>query len=95
MAKTYHIVPIHYNQDRNELTIVLDNPDNFRATDDLSTLMGFKVTAKITDAGALENALAKYYEAQEENINELIGEIQGDSFLQNLTAGTKVSTWMN
>ena len=81
MAKTYHIVPIEYNKGQNELTVVLDNPDNFRATDDLSTLMGFKVTAKITDSEALENALTKYYEAKEENINELIGEIQEDSFL--------------
>ena len=81
MAKTYHLVPIEYNKEQNELVVVLDNPDNFRATDDLSTLMGFKVTAKITDPGALESALTKYYEAQEENINELIGEIQGDRFL--------------
>jgi type IV pilus assembly protein PilB len=82
MAKTYHIVPIEYNQQLNELTVALDNPENFRATDDLSTLMGFKVTAKITDSEALEKALAKYYETQQdENINELIDEIQGDTFL--------------
>ena len=82
MAKTYHIVPIEYNKQLNELSVALDNPENFRATDDLSTLMGFKVTAKITDSDALEKALAKYYETkQDENINELIDEIQGDSFL--------------
>ncbi|MHC4628277.1 MAG: GspE/PulE family protein [Planctomycetota bacterium] len=83
MAKTYHIVPIEYNSQRNELAVALDNPENFRATDDLSTLMGFKVTAKITDPDALEKALTKYYETQssDENINELIDEIQGDSFL--------------
>ncbi len=81
MAKTYHIVPIEYNQQQNELIVALDSPDNFRATDDLSTLMGFKVTAKITDRDMLENALTKYYETQDENINELIDEIQGDSFL--------------
>jgi len=81
MAKTYRIVPIEYNKEQNELTVTLDNADNFRATDDLSTLMGFKVTAKITDPDALEKALTKYYETQEENINELIGEIQSDSFL--------------
>ena len=61
MAKTYHIVPIEYNSQRNELAVALDNPENFRATDDLSTLMGFKVTAKITDPDALEKALTKYY----------------------------------
>ena len=81
MAKTYHIVPIEYNQSRNELSVALDNPENFRATDDLSTLMGFKVTAKITDPDALEKTLTKYYETKDENINELIDEIQGDSFL--------------
>ncbi|MFH1716085.1 MAG: ATPase, T2SS/T4P/T4SS family [Planctomycetota bacterium] len=82
MAKTYHIVPIEYNKQQNELIVALDNPENFRATDDLSTLMGFKVTAKITDSDALEKTLTKYYETQQdENINELIDEIQGDTFL--------------
>jgi type IV pilus assembly protein PilB len=82
MAKTYHIIPIEYNKGKNELCVVLDSADNFKATDDLSTLMGFRVTAKITDSEALESALTKYYkEEQEENINELIGEIQADSFL--------------
>ena len=82
MAKTYHIVPIEYNKNANELTVALDNPENFRATDDLSTLMGFKVSAKITDSDALEKALNKYYETkQDESINELIDEIQGDTFL--------------
>jgi len=89
MAKTYHIVPVEYNKAENELGVVLDNPDNFRATDDLSTLMGFRVTAKITDPEALENALTKYYEAHEENINELIGEIQGDSFLAEFAGRTQ------
>jgi len=82
MAKTYRIVPIEYDKAKNELKVVLDSPDNFRATDDLGTLMGFKVTAKITSAASLESALAKYYEAREdEDIDELIGEIQGDTFL--------------
>jgi type IV pilus assembly protein PilB len=82
MAKTYHIIPIEYKKSQNELIVALDNTDNFRATDDLRTLMGFKITARITDPDALEKALTKYYEEQQEsNINELIDEIQGDSFL--------------
>ncbi len=83
MANTYHIVPFEYDQGKNELKVVLDNPDNFRATDDLSTLTGFKVSAKITDPEALDAALSKYYaeEDDKEGINELIDEIQGDGFL--------------
>jgi type IV pilus assembly protein PilB len=83
MAKTYRIVPVQYIEAQNELIVALDNSDNFRAIDDLSTLTGFKVTAKITEADALEGALNKYYESKEEQegISELIEEIQSDSFL--------------
>jgi len=82
MAKTYHIVPLEYSERDNELTVVLDSPENFRASDDLSTLMGFKVKAKMTDVDALEQALTKYYqETQDDDIDGLIDEIQGDSFL--------------
>lgn len=84
MANGYRLVPIEYDQASNELTVVLDNADNFRATDDLSTLMGFKVKAMITDVDALEAALAQHYveeETADESINELIDEIQGDHFL--------------
>ena len=81
MAKTYRIIPIEYDNSRNELTVALDSPDNFRATDDLSTLMGFKIAAKITDSEALEKALTKYYEEKDDNISEIIGEIQGDTLL--------------
>ncbi|MEN6577084.1 MAG: ATPase, T2SS/T4P/T4SS family [Phycisphaerales bacterium] len=83
MAKTYHLLPISYNKDKNELVVVLDNVDNFRTTDDLRTLMGFTVTAKITDGATLESALSKHYQAkQDDNITELIDEIQSDAFLQ-------------
>jgi len=83
MAKTYHLLPISYSKEKNELTVVLDSMDNFRATDDLRTLMGFVVNAKMTDRNGLETALTKYYETkQDDNITELIDEIQSDTFLQ-------------
>ena len=84
MAKTYHIVPVEYHEGRNELMVVMDSPENFRATDDLATLMGFKVVARITDPEGLERLLNMYYPEtqQDDNITELIDEIQGDSFLQ-------------
>jgi len=83
MAKAFRIVPVEFSEQRNELTVALDNTENFRATDDLSTLTGFKVTAKITDPEALERALMQYYAGEEENegIDKLINEIQEDSTL--------------
>jgi type IV pilus assembly protein PilB len=80
-ATSYHIIPIEFDKSKNELTVALDNVDNFRATDDLRTLMGFAVTAKMTDRDALEAALTRYYSSEDDNIGELIDEIQSDAFL--------------
>ncbi len=83
MANTYHIVPVEFDEASNTLTVVLDSVENFRATDDLSTLTGYKIVAKITDHEFLENALSTHYseDQDESNIDELIDEIQGDEFL--------------
>ncbi len=81
MAKTYNIVPLEYDSGRNELTVALDSPDNFRAIDDLTTLMGFKIRAKVTDKDALESALTRYYPDEDEGISELLGELQNDAEL--------------
>lgn len=81
MARTYGIVPVTFDDRRNVLTIAMDNPDNFRATDDLGTLLGMTIEAKIAESGALEDALGKYYSEEDSSLNELIGEIEGDSVL--------------
>ena len=83
MAKTYRALPIKFKADTNELVVAVDKADNFRATDDLSTLLGMKVTAQIADTQALDAALTKYYQQRDEGqgINELIHEIQEDGFL--------------
>jgi len=81
MARTYRIVPIEYDKRKNELTVALDSPDNFRATDDLNTLTGFTVNAKVTDVASMEKALNKFYAGKEESINDLITEIEEDTTL--------------
>ncbi len=81
MARSYRVIPIEFDSDRNQLTVALESPDNFQATDDLSTLLGFQINAKVANPEALESALNTYYSERDESINELIGEIEGDSML--------------
>jgi type IV pilus assembly protein PilB len=81
MARTYRIIPIHHDKSRNRLTVAMESPDNFRATDDLSTLMGFAVEAKVADEEAITAVLDKFYKEEDSSLNELIGEIEGDSTL--------------
>jgi type IV pilus assembly protein PilB len=81
MARAYKVVPLEYDPVANHLVIALGSADNFRATDDLRTLMGFTVTAKVADMDQLEIAMMKYYDVEPESIGEIINEIAGDDQL--------------
>jgi type IV pilus assembly protein PilB len=81
MAMTYKVLPVDFDPSTKKLTIALASADNFRATDDLRTLLGFNIEAMITDRDSLEKALARYYSGHSESINELIGELTDDEYL--------------
>lgn len=81
MANAYRVVPLQYDKSQNSMVVAIDSPDNFKATDDLSTLMGFKVKAKVTSPADLDEVLEKYYSKEEESINDLIGQLEHDDFL--------------
>ncbi|MEI7836890.1 MAG: ATPase, T2SS/T4P/T4SS family [Planctomycetota bacterium] len=85
MANAYKIVPLKYDASTHTLEVAMASADNFRATDDLRTLMGYKVIARVADTDALGGALLKYYDVEPESIGELINEMAGDeqlSFLE-------------
>jgi type IV pilus assembly protein PilB len=84
MANTYKIIPIEYEPSRKTLVVAVASPDNFRAVDDLRTLMGFNVTQRIADPQQLDEAMSKYYGVADDSIGELINEISTDTNLSKL-----------
>ena len=84
MANAYRIIPLAYDEATNHIEIAMESADNFHATDDLQTLMGFSVTAKIAPQNQLAKALAKYYDAAPDSIGDLINELASDTSFQNL-----------
>jgi type IV pilus assembly protein PilB len=85
MAHAYRIIPTDYDRESNTLGVALDSPDNFQATDDLKTLMGFNVTARVTTKEDMTEALNRFYpEEQAKSINDIIGELSDDASLQRL-----------
>ncbi|MFA6187488.1 MAG: ATPase, T2SS/T4P/T4SS family, partial [Phycisphaerae bacterium] len=81
MATAYRVIPLEFDAQAKNMLVAIDSPDNFKATDDLSTLMGFKVRAKVTSPGDMDEVLKKYYSKDEESINDLIGSLETDDFL--------------
>ncbi|HRS28193.1 MAG TPA: type II secretion system ATPase GspE [Phycisphaerae bacterium] len=79
MAQAYRIIPTAYDRDTNTLEVALATPDNFQATDDLKTLMGYNVIARITTPEDMADALNRYYpEEAAESISDIIGELGDD-----------------
>jgi type IV pilus assembly protein PilB len=82
MAQTCRVIPFEFHPERNELWLALDNPDNFRATDDLKTLLGYNIKPFLARANDLQTALDRYYpEGEQESIAGLIGELSDDADL--------------
>jgi type IV pilus assembly protein PilB len=83
VANTYKVIPIDYEPVSKLLTVALDNPNNFQATDDLKTLMGFQIRACISTPDDVAAGLARYYpENAVESIGDLINELAGDDELK-------------
>jgi type IV pilus assembly protein PilB len=77
MANTYRLVPTDYDKATNTIWVALASPDNFQATDDLKTLMGFNVVARITTAEDMAEALNRYYpEETAASISDIISELE-------------------
>jgi len=82
MANTYRVVPYDFKHETNTLSLAMDNPDNFVATDDLKTLLGFRIKAAICSKDELQNALDRYYpEGEQESIGNLIDDLTHDEDL--------------
>ena len=82
MANTYRVVPFNLTPEENALSIAMDNPDNFVATDDLQTLLGFRIKPYLCSPPELQKALDRYFpEGDQESITGLIDELSEDEDL--------------
>jgi len=82
MANTYRVMAYDLDVESNVLRIAMDNPDNFVATDDLHTLLGYRVKAAICSKDDLQSALERYYpEDDAGSISNLIDDLSEDADL--------------
>jgi len=84
IATTNKVLPIEFDAVSKKLVIAMANPENFRAVDDLQSLMGYKVRAVIADGDVLEKLINKHYNAAAEGLSEILGEMQTDDSLKDL-----------
>lgn len=78
------VLPLAFDPTSKKLTVAIASHENFRALDDLRSLYGYHVTAKIGDADQIERLVNKYYQAAAEGMGEILGELQQDENLKDL-----------
>ena len=71
-ARSYNVVPIEFDAGR--LTVAMGDANNFRAVDELRTLLGHEIVAAVADPAAVVRALDKYY-AHADSVEQVIGEL--------------------
>jgi type IV pilus assembly protein PilB len=84
IATTNKVLPLTFDKAAKKLVVVMANHENFRALDDLRSLMGYTVTAKVGDPEQIERIIAKHYQAAAESIGEILTELSGDDALKDL-----------
>ncbi len=76
-AQSYQVVPISFQEKGRKIEIALKDPNNFRAVDDLRLLMGFNVTAYVSDPSDVERLLKKHFN-RSESVTDVVTAMAGD-----------------
>ena len=84
IATTNKVLPIAFDKASRTLTLAMANHENFRALDDLQSLMGYKVKALIGDPEQIERLIAKHYQAAAESFSDVIKDLNNDDTLADL-----------
>jgi type IV pilus assembly protein PilB len=76
-AQAYQVVPISFQEKGRKIEVALKDPNNFRAVDDLRLLMGFTVTAYVSDPSDVERLLKKHFN-RSESVTDVVTAMAGD-----------------
>ncbi len=84
IATTNKVLPIEFDAVSKRLIVAMASHENFRALDDLRSLMGYEVRAVMADAGEIDKLINKHYQTAADSLGEILGELQQDDALKDL-----------
>ena len=84
IATTNKVLPLEFDPATKKLKVAMSSPENFRALDDLRSLMGYDVQAVLADPDQIDKLIAKLYNTAAESLGEILGELSSDETLKQL-----------
>ncbi|MHC4914177.1 MAG: GspE/PulE family protein [Planctomycetota bacterium] len=80
VAQVYRIVPVSFED--GVLTVAMADPLNVNAIDDLRFMLNCDVSGAVSNEGAVNEAIEKYYGAETESIADLVKDIDDDDLVE-------------
>jgi type IV pilus assembly protein PilB len=85
IATTQKVVPIAFDKATKKLKVAMTTHENFRALDDLRTLMGYHVEAVLADPQEIDRLIGKHYKAGAGGeLSDIINDLRNDETLKSL-----------
>ena len=84
-AQTHKVLPVSFDDKKKRLVVAMASHENYQALDDLKSLMGYGVTAKIGDKEKIEALIKKHYAAEAESFGDLMGDFEKDESFKGLS----------
>lgn len=60
-ARAYQVIPLKFDAESRRILIAMKSPDNFKAVDDLSQLMNFRVQAVVAPEAQVDDLIKEHY----------------------------------
>ena len=82
MARLYRLVPVHFDDDANRLTVATCDPQNLSIQDELRMFLGYEIEVVVATERDVLRTLDKYYAVIAESVESIINELGSDVDLQ-------------
>ena len=78
MAQLYRIVPVHFDEKTETLTIAMCDPQNLSVQDELRTFLGYNIQVVVATENDVLRGLEEYYASAEDSVEKIVGEMSED-----------------
>ncbi len=84
MAQMYRVIPVRLEE--NTLYVAMCDPQNLRVHDELRTFLGYEIRPMVTSEAEVGRALERYYATNQESVESLVSDLEGDEALAKAAA---------
>ncbi|MEQ8849119.1 ATPase, T2SS/T4P/T4SS family [Botrimarina sp.] len=81
MAQMYRVIPIHFDEASDTLTVAMCDPQNIGVQDELRTFLGHNIKVQVASESSINAALERYFGENTESVESIVESLEDDQEL--------------